>query len=291
MTQSLEARTRRILEQYGIHARKKFGQNFLISQSVVDGIIGAAGITKEDTVLEIGPGIGTMTRSLAEAAGNVAAVEIDGTLKPVLDEVEEEFGNVTILYQDILRTDLPGLCARFGGGRPLKVVANLPYYVTTPILMQLLENRGLFESITVMVQKEGAERICAEPGSREYGAITLAVAYYSDPEIALDVPPSSFIPRPNVDSSVLVLKAHGEPPVRTDEKLMFAVIRASFNQRRKTLVNGIVHGLVVDGKPAGISREQAQEVLGRCGFAPTVRGETLSLADFAAIAGALREIV
>ena len=234
--------TRYILEKYGIRARKKYGQNFLIDANVIRGIIDAAQITEDDCVLEIGPGIGSMTQLLSESAGKVICVEIDESLQPVLEETLEDCGNVRILWQDILKTDLKQICEEYNGGRPLKVVANLPYYVTTPILMQLLEQDHVFSSITVMVQKEVADRIRSGPGSKEYGALSLAVQYFADPEAVMTVSPSSFIPRPGVDSSVLCLRAYAEPPVECDEKVMFALIRAAFNQRRKTLANAISHG-------------------------------------------------
>ena len=236
--------TRYILEKYGIRARKKYGQNFLIEAGVIRRIIDAAGITKDDCVLEIGPGIGSMTQLLADAAGKVVCVEIDESLRPVLEETLEDCDNVTILWQDILKTDLKAVCEDHNGGKPLKVVANLPYYVTTPILMQLLEQKNVFTSITVMVQKEVAD-----------------------------------IPRPGVDSSVLCLEAYTEPPVECREKVMFALIRAAFNQRRKTLANAISHGYSLDGRQ--FSREEVVAALEEAGLSATVRGEQLSLEQFA----------
>ena len=271
--------TRYILEKYGIRARKKYGQNFLIDPNVIGRIIEAAEITQEDCVLEIGPGIGSMTQLLSGAAGRVICVEIDENLRPVLEETLADCGNVKILWQDILKTDLKEICREYNGGKPLKVVANLPYYVTTPILMQLLEQEGVFKSITVMVQKEVADRIRSGPGSKEYGALSLAVQYFADPEEVMDVPPSCFIPRPGVDSCVLCLKAYEEPPVRCDEKVMFALIRAAFNQRRKTLANAVSHGYCLGGKQFG--REVVTEMLGQMGLSPTIRGEALSLEQFA----------
>ena len=271
--------TRYILEKYGIKARKKYGQNFLIDANVIKRIIDASSITKEDCVLEIGPGIGSMTQLLSEAAGKVICVEIDESLRPVLEETLEDCGNVRILWQDILKTDLKAVCEEYNEGKPLKVVANLPYYVTTPILMQLLEQKDVFTSITVMVQKEVADRIRSGPGSKEYGAISLAVQYYAEPEAVLTVSPSSFIPRPGVDSCVLCLTAYTEPPVKCNEKVMFALIRAAFNQRRKTLANAISHGYCLGGRQ--LSREEVTAALEKAGLPPTVRGEALSLEQFA----------
>ena len=271
--------TRYILEKYGIRARKKYGQNFLIDANVIRNIVEAAQITEEDCVLEIGPGIGSMTQLLSSAAGRVVCVEIDESLQPVLDETLEDCANVTILWQDILKTDLKMICEEYNEGKPLKVVANLPYYVTTPILMQLLEQKNVFTSITVMVQKEVADRIRSGPGSKEYGAISLAVQYYAEPEAVLTVSPSSFIPRPGVDSCVLCLTAYTEPPVKCNEKVMFALIRAAFNQRRKTLANAISHGYCLGGRQ--LSREEVTAALEKAGLPPTVRGEALSLEQFA----------
>ena len=271
--------TRDILEKYGIRARKKYGQNFLINADVIHGIIDAAQITEDDCVLEIGPGIGSMTQLLSRAAGKVICVEIDESLRPVLEETLEDCGNVKILWQDILKTDLKQICEEYNEGRPLKVVANLPYYVTTPILMQLLEQDNVFTSITVMVQKEVADRIRSGPGSKEYGALSLAVQYYAEPESVMIVSPSNFIPRPGVDSCVLCLKAYGEPPVECSEKVMFALIRAAFNQRRKTLANAVSHGYCLGGRQ--YTREEVTDALEKMGLPATVRGEALSLAQFA----------
>ena len=278
--------TLRIIGRYGLHPKKKYGQNFLVSEDTVYGILDAAGVTKEDCVLEIGPGIGTMTGYLSEAARQVVCVEIDRSLEKIHEETLADCPNVTVLFQDILKTDLQEIADSANGGKPLKVVANLPYYVTTPILMELLKKKELFESITVMVQKEVAERVCAEPGSKECGAITYAVQYYADPEVVLDVPPSSFIPRPEVDSCVLRLTAYKEPPVEADEELMFALIRAAFNQRRKTLANALANGLDYHGKR--ISRGAAAAAITSLGLPETVRGERLSLAEFAALSGCVR---
>ena len=281
--------TRRILEKYGISARKKYGQNFLIDGNVVRNIIAAAGIGRDDCVLEIGPGIGSMTTMLSEAAGQVVCVEIDESLKPVLADTLSGCDNVEIIWEDVLKVGLKDIRDRYNGGRPLKCVANLPYYVTTPILMQLLDEKGCFDSITVMVQKEVADRICADPGSREYGALTLAVNYSCRPQSVLNVSPNCFIPRPGVDSTVLFLKAYDEPPVDADEKWLFAAIRASFNQRRKTLANWIVNGLTVDGKRIPVSRDCVNGILEEIGLPAAVRGETLSLKEFAALSEKLRE--
>ena len=273
--------TRYILEKYGIRARKKYGQNFLIDANIVRSIVDAAQITKEDCVLEIGPGIGSMTQLLSEAAGQVICVEIDESLRPVLAETLEDCDNVRILWQDILKTDLQAVCREYNDTKPLKVVANLPYYVTTPILMHLLEQKNVFSSITVMVQKEVADRIRSGPGSKEYGALSLAVQYFARPEAVLTVPPSCFIPRPSVDSCVLCLTAYGEPPVKCDEKVMFALIRAAFNQRRKTLANAVSHGYSLGGRQ--LTREEVTAALEEAGLSPTVRGEALSLEQFAAL--------
>ncbi len=280
--------TREVLEKFGIHAKKKYGQNFLIDANIVRGIIEAAEITKEDCVLEIGPGIGTMTQLLSRAAGRVVCVEIDRSLEPILEYTLEDCGNVDILWQDILKTDLSRVAEDYNGGRPLKVVANLPYYVTTPILMELLEKKGCFSSVTVMVQKEVADRIKAGPGSRDYGAISLAVAYYAVPEVAMIVPPSCFIPRPGVDSAVLCLKAFEEPPVDADEKFMFALIRASFNQRRKTLANALTHGLACGNQR--LTREEVVSALEAMGLSPTIRGEALGLEQFALLSKMLKKV-
>ena len=273
--------TRYILEKFGIRARKKYGQNFLIDANVIRSIIDAAQITKDDCVLEIGPGIGSMTQLLSGAAGKVICVEIDESLRPVLSETLEDCDNVRIVWQDILRTDLRELCREYNDGRPLKVVANLPYYVTTPILMHLLGQKNVFSGITVMVQKEVADRIRSGPGSKEYGALTLAVRYFAEPDAVLTVPPSSFIPRPGVDSSVLHLTAYAEPPVTCDEEVMFALIRAAFNQRRKTLANAVSHGYSLGGRQLG--REEVTAALEKLGLPPAVRGEALSLEQFAAL--------
>lgn len=273
--------TRAVLAQYGIRARKKYGQNFLTDRNTVLGIIEASQITEEDCVLEIGPGIGTMTQYLSEAAGQVVCVEIDETLRPVLEQTLEDCDNVVVLWQDILKTDLRALAEEYNDGRPMKVVANLPYYVTTPILLYLLEEKGRFESITVMVQKEVADRICAGPGSKEYGALSLAVQYYSSPEVVLKVPPACFLPRPAVESAVLHLQAYEQPPVEAEEGLLFSLIRASFNQRRKTLANGLSHGFRYQDRT--LTRAEVEEALATLGLPADIRGEKLSLEQFAAL--------
>lgn len=279
--------TRAVLAQYGIRAKKKYGQNFLTDRNIVLGIIDAADITQEDCVLEIGPGIGTMTQFLSEAAGRVVCVEIDENLRPVLAQTLEDCENVDVLWQDILKTDLQAIADEYNDGKPMKVVANLPYYVTTPILLYLLEEKGKFESITVMVQKEVADRICAGPGSKEYGALSLAVQYYASPEVVLKVPAASFLPRPAVESAVLHLQAYGEPPVEAEEGFLFALIRASFNQRRKTLANGLSHGFRYRDRT--LTRAQAEEALAALGLPADIRGEKLSLEQFAALSRQLQE--
>ncbi len=274
--------TAAVLDQFGIRAKKKYGQNFLINRNVVDQIVEAAKITKEDCVLEIGPGIGTMTQILSEAAGHVVAVEIDESLEKVLALTLEDRDNVTVLFQDILKTDLAAISAEYNQGRPLKCVANLPYYITTPILLQLLQEAESFESITVMVQKEVADRIQATEKDKEYGALSLAVRYYSEPERVCVVPPGCFVPRPGVDSAVLRLQVRREPPVEADEEFLFALIRASFNQRRKTLANALSHGL--QNGTYAVNREMVQEALREMGLSESVRGEKLSLEQFAKLA-------
>ena len=272
-----------VLQKYHFNFQKKFGQNFLIDTTVLDRIISSAEITKEDCVLEIGPGIGTMTQYLAERAGSVVAVEIDKALIPILEETLQDYDNVTVINDDILKVDINRLVEEKNGGRPIKVVANLPYYITTPIIMGLFESRVPLKSITIMVQKEVADRMQVGPGTKDYGALSLAVQYYAKPEIVANVPPNCFIPRPNVGSAVIRLTRYGEPPVQVkDEKKMFALIRASFNQRRKTLVNGLGNA----GLP-GITKESAAAVLAQMGLSPTVRGEALTLEQFARLSDLL----
>ncbi|CCX67132.1 ribosomal RNA small subunit methyltransferase A [Firmicutes bacterium CAG:791] len=279
--------TMSVLNEFGLRAKKKYGQNFLINRGIVDQIVDAAEISKEDCVLEIGPGIGTMTQLLSEAAGHVTAVEIDRSLEKVLDHTLEDCGNVTILFQDILKTNLKAVAAEFNEGRPLKCVANLPYYITTPILLQLFQESDCFESITVMVQKEVADRILATEKDKEYGALSLAVRYYSEPELVCIVPPGNFIPKPGVDSAVLKLSIRHEPVVDADETFLFALIRAAFNQRRKTLANALSHGLAE--KEGGVAREEVQEALVKMGLSETIRGEKLSLEQFAELARLLKK--
>ncbi len=272
-----------ILQKYHFNFQKKFGQNFLIDTSVLDRIIAAAEITKEDCVLEIGPGIGTMTQYLAECAGEVVAVEIDKNLIPILEETLSAYDNVTVINDDILKVDVNRIVQEKNGGRPVKVVANLPYYITTPIIMGLFENHVPLKSITIMVQKEVADRMQVGPGTKDYGALSLAVQYYAKPEIVANVPPNCFIPRPNVGSAVIRLTRYEVPPVQVkDEKKMFALIRASFNQRRKTLVNGL-------GNAAGlnISKDQVAQALEQMGLSPTIRGEALTLEQFAVLSDLL----
>ena len=266
-----------ILQKYQFNFQKRYGQNFLIDTGVLDRIISAAQITRDDCVLEIGPGIGTMTQCLAEHARQVVAVEIDKNLIPILEDTLSAYDNVTIINEDILKVDIKKIVEERNGGRPIKVVANLPYYITTPIIMGLFENRVPLESITVMVQKEVAERMQVGPGTKDYGALSLAVQYYAKPEIVANVPPNCFIPRPNVGSAVIRLTCYKEPPVQVaDEKKMFALIRASFNQRRKTLVNSIGNA-----RELGISKERAAAALEKMQLPATVRGEALTLEQFA----------
>ena len=273
-----------IIQKYEFMFQKKFGQNFLIDTHVLEKIISAAGITKNDCVLEIGPGIGTMTQYLAENAGHVVAVEIDRNLIPILKETLADYDNVTVINEDILRVDIKALAEEYNGGKPIKVVANLPYYITTPIIMGLFESGVPIDNITVMVQKEVADRMKEGPGSKDYGALSLAVQYYAEPEIVANVPPNCFIPRPNVGSAVIRLDRYAEPPVQTlDEQFMFSIIRASFNQRRKTLVNGLSNAPGLN-----VSKEKIKEVLARRELSETVRGETLTLEQFAQLADLLR---
>lgn len=270
-----------IIKKYNFAFQKRFGQNFLIDAHVVNKIVAAADITKDDIVLEIGPGIGTMTQYLAEAAGHVYAVEIDKNLLPVLDETLAEYDNVTVVNNDILKVDIRELV----GDREVKVVANLPYYITTPIIMGLFENHIPASSITVMVQKEVAMRMQAGPGSKDYGALSLAVQYYAKPYIVANVPPNCFMPRPNVGSAVIRLTKHEKPPVEVkDESLMFRLIRASFNQRRKTLQNGINNAANLS-----FSKEQVVDALNALGLSESVRGEALTLEQFAALANELKK--
>ena len=272
-----------VLQKYGFQFSKKFGQNFLIDPHVLDKIVRAADVTEDDFVLEIGPGIGTLTQYLAEAAREVVAVEIDRSLLPILEDTLQAYDNVTVINDDILKVDLNRLAEEKNGGRPMKIVANLPYYITTPILMSLFEKHVPMENVTVMVQKEVAERMQAGPGTKDYGALSLAVQYYAEPYIAAYVPQNCFIPRPNVGSAVIRLTCYEKPPIQVkDEGLMFRLIRASFNQRRKTLVNGLKNGA---GLP--YTKEQIQEAIEAIGLSASVRGETLTLEQFAALADQL----
>ena len=266
-----------VLQKYGFNFQKKFGQNFLIDTGVLERIIAAAEITKEDCVLEIGPGIGTMTQYLAENAGEVVAVEIDKALIPILQDTLSDYDNVTVINEDILKVDINKIVQEKNQGRPIKVVANLPYYITTPIIMGLFENHIPLKSITIMVQKEVADRMQVGPGTKDYGALSLAVQYYAKPRIVANVPPNCFIPRPNVGSAVIRLTRYDEPPVKVkDERKMFALIRASFNQRRKTLINSLANAPELK-----LSKEAVAEALEKIGLSPTIRGEALTLEQFA----------
>lgn len=272
-----------IIQKHNFAFQKKFGQNFLIDTHVLDKIIRAAGITKDDMVLEIGPGIGTMTQYLAEAAGHVVAVEIDANLIPILHETLKEYDNITIIHDDILKVDIMELAQQYNGGCPIKVVANLPYYITTPIIMGLFESNVPIDNITVMVQKEVADRMQTGPGSKDYGALSLAVQYYAEPYIVANVPPNCFIPRPNVGSAVIRLTRYAVPPVEVhDPSLMFRLIRASFNQRRKTLQNGLNNSPEIS-----FSKEQIADAIAALGVPAAVRGEALTLQQFAQLANIL----
>lgn len=266
-----------VINRYEFAFQKKFGQNFLIDQGIVEKIVREAGVTKDDFVLEIGPGIGTMTQILCENAREVAAVEIDRKLIPILNDTLSEYDNVTIINDDILKVDINKLAEEKNGGRPIKVVANLPYYITTPIIMGLFESHVPLDSITIMVQKEVADRMQTGPGSKDYGALSLAVQFYAKPEIVVNVPPECFMPRPNVGSAVIRLKRHETRPVDVkDEKLMFRIIRASFNQRRKTLANGLNNSPEI-----GYTKEQIAVAIEELGRGASIRGEALTLEEFA----------
>lgn len=269
-----------VLQKYNFIFQKKFGQNFLIDTHVLDKIIRAAEIGKDDLVLEIGPGIGTMTQYLSCAAGKVIAVEIDRALIPILEDTLDGYDNVRVINEDVLKVDIRKLVEEENEGRPIKVVANLPYYITTPIIMGLFENHVPIKSITVMVQKEVADRMQVGPGTKDYGALSLAVQYYAKPYIVANVPPNCFMPRPKVGSEVIRLERHEHPPVEVrDEKLMFRVIRASFNQRRKTLANGLKNSPEID-----FSKEEIEGAIEKLGKGASVRGEALTLAEFAQLA-------
>ncbi len=279
-------KTIEIIQKYQFAFQKKFGQNFLIDQHVLEKIIRAAGVQKEDMVLEIGPGIGTMTQYLAESAGKVVAVEIDKNLIPILQETLSGYNNVTVVNEDILKLDIKALAEEYNQGRPIKVVANLPYYITTPIIMGLFESGVPIDNITVMVQKEVADRMQAGPGTKDYGALSLAVQYYASPYIAANVPPNCFIPRPNVGSAVIRLTRHEKPPVEVkDPALMFDLIRASFNQRRKTLQNGLNNA-----QNLNFTKEQIGTAIERMGLPATVRGEALTLEQFAGLANCFSQM-
>lgn len=272
-----------VLQKYQFNFQKKFGQNFLIDPSVLDRIVSAAEIGKDDCVLEIGPGIGTMTQYLAESAREVIAVEIDKNLVPILEDTLSEYENVSVINDDILKVDINRIVREQNGGKPIKVVANLPYYITTPIILGLFENHVPLDSITVMVQKEVADRMQVGPGTKDYGALSLAVQYYARPEIVANVPPNCFIPRPNVSSAVIRLTRYEQPPVQvSDERKMFALIRASFNQRRKTLANSLSNA-----PGLGLTRQRVMEVLEKMQLSPTIRGEALTLEQFAELSDRL----
>lgn len=266
-----------VLQKYNFNFQKKFGQNFLIDTHVLDKIIASAEVGKDDCVLEIGPGIGTMTQYLAENAREVVAVEIDKALIPILEDTLSEYDNVTVINEDILKVDINKIVEEKNNGQPIKVVANLPYYITTPIIMGLFESHVPLKSITIMVQKEVADRMQVGPGTKDYGALSLAVQYYAKPEIVANVPPNCFMPRPNVGSAVIRLTRYDKPPVEAeDEKYMFSIIRASFNQRRKTLINGLLNA-----GNLGVTKEDILGVLEEMGLSATIRGEALTLEQFA----------
>lgn len=280
--------TKEIIEKYGFAFQKRFGQNFLIDSNVVEKIVREAGVTKDDYVLEIGPGIGTMTQILCENAREVAAVEIDTNLIPILKETLSYYDNVTVINEDILKVDINALANEKNGGKPIKVVANLPYYITTPIIMGLFESHVPIDSITIMVQKEVADRMQVGPGTKDYGALSLAVQYYARPEIVLNVPPSCFMPRPGVGSAVIRLTRHTVNPVQVDDsEYMFKLIRASFNQRRKTLANGLTNSPEIH-----LSKEQIEKAIELLGVSRTIRGEALTLEQFAELSNIItRKIV
>ncbi|MDE5933638.1 MAG: 16S rRNA (adenine(1518)-N(6)/adenine(1519)-N(6))-dimethyltransferase RsmA [Lachnospiraceae bacterium] len=272
-----------ILQKHHFNFQKKFGQNFLIDGNILEKIVDAAQVTENDCVLEIGPGIGTMTQYLAERAKTVIAVEIDKNLIPILQETLSPYENVKVIHEDILKVDIDRIVQEENHGKPIKVAANLPYYITTPIIMALFENHIALQSITIMVQKEVADRMQAAPGTKDYGALSLAVRYYAKPEVVMKVPASCFMPRPNVDSAVIRLTRYEIPPVKVEEEAwLFAVIRASFNQRRKTLLNGLANA-----GNLGISKEKIAEIIEKMNLPPTVRGETLTLEQFAELSNYL----
>jgi 16S rRNA (adenine1518-N6/adenine1519-N6)-dimethyltransferase len=281
---SLMAKTKEIINRYDFAFKKNFGQNFLIDERVLNKIISAADITENDTVLEVGPGIGTLTQALAKAAGKVIAVEIDKTLVPILGEVLSDFDNIEIINEDILKVDVAAI-AEANGGKPLKLVANLPYYITTPIIMGILEKKLPVESITVMIQKEVAMRMQASPSTKDYGALSLAVQYYCEPYLVANVPQNCFMPRPNVDSAVIRLTPHKNPPVQAEnEELMFKLIKTAFSQRRKTLLN-----CIFNSGEWGMSKEEIAAFLNENGFDERIRGEKLTLSDFARLSDELNK--
>lgn len=277
--------TAEIIHKYDFHFAKKYGQNFLVDRGMLDKIIDSAEITKDDMVLEIGPGIGTMTQYLAERAGKVVAVEIDTNLIPILKDTLSSYDNVTVINEDVLKLDLENIAEEYNAGKPMKVVANLPYYITTPIVLALLEKKVPLKSITIMVQKEVADRMQVGPGTKDYGALSLAVQFYAKPEIVAVVPPECFMPRPNVSSSVIKLSLYEECPIKVkDSAFMFKLIRASFNQRRKTLSNGLSNDSALK-----IPREKTVEALTKMGLSETIRGEALTLEQFAELSDILGE--
>lgn len=275
-----------ILDKYGFNFQKRFGQNFLIDANILDKIVSGAGVTKDDCVLEIGPGIGTMTQYLCERAKYVIAVEIDKALIPILKDTLSPYDNVTVINNDILKTDINEIVEKYNEGRPIKVVANLPYYITTPIIMGLFEKHIPLESITVMIQREVADRMSVGPGTKDYGALSLAVQYYSKPSVIAYVSPECFIPKPKVGSCVIRLERYASPPiVAKDEEMMFRIIRAAFNQRRKTLANSLVNSGVTH-----ISREGIQNILIKMGLDINIRGEKLTLEEFAKLSDLMGEV-
>ena len=281
-TLGIPSNTIEILKKYNFSFQKRFGQNFLIDTHVLEKIVDEAGIDEDDCVLEIGPGIGTMTQYLCERAGRVIAVEIDKALIPILNDTLSSYSNVEIINEDILKVDTTNLCNKYNNGRPIKVVANLPYYITTPIIMGLFESGCPLESITIMVQKEVADRMKCGPGSKDYGALSLAVQFYSNPEIVANVSPESFIPKPGVGSAVIRLTRYPKPPVEVDdEKYMFKLIRAAFNMRRKTMVNSLMSGNL------GLTKEEILTAIDKLNLSPQVRGEALTLNEFAALSNIL----
>ncbi|MDO4302980.1 MAG: 16S rRNA (adenine(1518)-N(6)/adenine(1519)-N(6))-dimethyltransferase RsmA [Bacillota bacterium] len=283
--------TAEIIKKYGFAFQKKYGQNFLVDANILEKIISCSEITRDDCVVEIGPGIGTMTQYLAERAGCVVAIEIDKNLIPILNETLKEYDNVTIINDDVLKVDINKIAEVKNNGRPIKVVANLPYYITTPIIMGLFESHVPLSSITIMVQREVADRMQVGPGTKDYGALSLAVQYYARPEIVMNVPASCFMPRPGVGSAVIRLNRYDEPPIQAkDEKKMFAIIRAAFNQRRKTLANALSNGLSYKdetGNTVNVSRQDVCGALDKMGLSQSIRGEALTLKQFAELSDLL----